>query len=85
MRRRFRAMATAALAAAMLRIAVGPCSPFSVTPELMRETADSIYDSATQQSYLRLNLQSALDAVMNSVPTGTTQQTAEDLGPLDWK
>jgi subtilisin family serine protease len=49
---------------------------------LMRNTADTIYDSVTGQNYLRLNLDRALDAIMPGDDVGSTADTARQLGTI---
>lgn len=49
---------------------------------LMRNTADTVYDSVTGQSYLRLNLQHALDAIVPADDFGSTTSTADALGTV---
>jgi subtilisin family serine protease len=48
----------------------------------MRATADSFYDSATSQYYKRLNLESAIDALMPSDDYGSSVASAFNLGAL---
>ncbi len=50
--------------------------------DLMRSTADSVWDATTQQSYSRLNLAAALDAIMPTDDYGSTLATAHELGDL---
>ncbi|MCO6047421.1 S8 family serine peptidase [Aeoliella sp. ICT_H6.2] len=47
----------------------------------MRETADTFYDSATSQSYLRLNMESAINALMPEDDYGASD-SAHGLGTL---
>ncbi|MEX0584999.1 MAG: hypothetical protein WD176_00040, partial [Pirellulales bacterium] len=49
---------------------------------LMRTTADMVFDSATSQSYARLNVQRALDTLMPSDDYGSDSQSAANLGHL---
>ncbi len=49
---------------------------------VMRNTADSIYDSATNQSYKRLNLQAAINSIIPADEFGNTSSTAYSLGTL---
>jgi len=51
--------------------------------DLMVNTADTVYDQATGQSYYRLNLGRAIDAVMPDDDFGSSTDTAYDLGTLD--
>lgn len=46
----------------------------------MRNTADTVWDSATSQNYLRLNVGRALDAILPDDEFGSTAATALDLG-----
>lgn len=46
----------------------------------MMSTADSFFDAATNQSYQRLNVQSAIQALMPTDDYGSTSETAHDLG-----
>ncbi|MBX3413921.1 MAG: S8 family serine peptidase [Pirellulales bacterium] len=48
----------------------------------MRNTADTIFDSATNQNYLRLNLDRAIDSLMPGDDVGSTAGTAQNLGSL---
>ncbi len=48
----------------------------------MRATADSFFDSATSQNYLRLNLSAAIDSLLPDDDYGSTTGTAHDLGNL---
>ena len=48
----------------------------------MIDTADSFYDSATSAYYNRLNLESAIDALMPTDDYGSTVATAYDLGTI---
>ena len=48
----------------------------------MRDTADMFWDSATSQSYHRLNLGAALDALIPNDDFGSTLGAAHDLGAL---
>ena len=48
----------------------------------MIDTADSFYDSATNANYSRLNLESAIDALMPADDYGSTAATAHNLGTL---
>lgn len=50
--------------------------------DLMRNTADTFYDSATSASYLRLNLQAAIDAIMPADDYGSTVAEACAAGSL---
>lgn len=50
--------------------------------DLMRRTADSVFDSLTNQNYLRLNIDKALDALMPSDDYGSSAGSARDLGRL---
>ncbi|MHB1033679.1 MAG: S8 family serine peptidase [Pirellulales bacterium] len=49
---------------------------------LMRDTADRVFDPATNQSYARLNLDRALDAIMPKDDFGSTPSAAFNLGAL---
>ncbi len=49
---------------------------------LMYSTADTFYDTPTQQSYQRLNLQAAIDAVMPADDYGSSVHTAHAMGTL---
>lgn len=49
---------------------------------LMRNTADTVYDAQTGLDYRRLNLQRALDAVMPEDDFGSNRAMAEDLGTI---
>lgn len=49
---------------------------------LMVNTADTIYDSATNQSYKRLNLERALQAIMPTDDYGSTADAAHQLGTI---
>jgi hypothetical protein len=49
---------------------------------LMRSTADTVFDSVTSQNYLRLNVRKALDALVPSDDFGSDAQHAADLGSL---
>ncbi len=49
---------------------------------LMRSTADTLYDGATGQSYLRLNLERALDTLMPQDDFGSDSASAYDLGTI---
>ncbi len=48
----------------------------------MRDTADIFYDTATNASYHRLNVQAALDALMPTDDYGSDAASANDLGTL---
>ncbi len=50
--------------------------------EVMRNTADTIYDAATNQEYLRLNIQRALDAIMPADDFGSSADAAFQLGTI---
>lgn len=50
--------------------------------EIMRNTADVIYDNATSQYYTRLNVMRALDAVMPADDYGSSLATAAQLGTV---
>jgi hypothetical protein len=50
--------------------------------ELMRNTADVIYDAATNQDYLRLNVQRALDTIMPDDDFGSSVDSAHQLGTI---
>ena len=50
---------------------------------LMINTADTVYDQVTGQSYFRLNLSRAIDAVMPDDDFGSSTETAYDLGTID--
>jgi subtilisin family serine protease len=50
--------------------------------DLMRQTADMIYDAATGQSYHRLNLQRAVETAIGDDDFGSTVATAESMGQL---
>jgi len=66
--------------AAMTRIAVAPCSPFSVTAELMREAAELARDKG-----VRLHTHLAETADEDEFCRRTYRQTpAEYLAELDW-
>jgi subtilisin family serine protease len=49
---------------------------------LMRNTADTIHDAQTNQDYLRLNVQRALDAIMPADDYGSTAESACQLGTI---
>ncbi|MGI9428863.1 MAG: S8 family peptidase, partial [Bythopirellula sp.] len=49
----------------------------------MNATADSFFDSETNANYNRLNLESAIDAIMPTDDYGSTVGSAYDLGTLD--
>lgn len=49
---------------------------------LMRQTADTVYDAVTRQNYLRLNLDRALATIMPADDFGSTVETAHQLGAL---
>lgn len=50
--------------------------------ERFRETADQIWDTSTQSTYLRLNLRAAIESVFSDPPT-REQPPATDLGVID--
>jgi len=50
--------------------------------EVMRNTADTIYDAVTHQEYLRLNIQRALDAIMPADDFGSSASAAFQLGTI---
>ena len=50
--------------------------------DVMRSTADLVYDAATGQSYYRLNLDRALDEIMPADDFGSQAYAAYDLGNL---
>lgn len=50
--------------------------------DLMRTTADTIYDGLTGQNYLRLNLDRALNAVLPPDDFGSDAASAHDLGTV---
>jgi len=50
--------------------------------DLMRQTADMVYDAATDQSYHRLNLQRAVETAIGDDDFGSTVATAESMGEL---
>ena len=49
---------------------------------VMRSTADSVFDSVTGASYLRLNVQHAIDAILPADDFGSTAATAFSLGTI---
>ena len=49
---------------------------------VMRSTADSVFDSVTGASYLRLNVQHAIDSIMPADDFGSTAATAFSLGTV---
>jgi len=51
--------------------------------DLMVTTADTVFDPITGQSYNRLNLAAAFDAIMPADDFASTQSAAHELGPLD--
>lgn len=51
--------------------------------ETIYETADTIWDSATNQSYRRLNIRAAIDAVIPDDEYGSSAATAHDMGELE--
>lgn len=53
--------------------------------DIMRNTADVIYDAATNANYQRLNLQKALDSVVGADDYGSTAASAAKLGALSQK
>ncbi len=50
---------------------------------VIRDTADWVFDPATNQSYRKLNLARAMDAVIPADDIGSTTSTARSLGTLD--
>jgi len=50
--------------------------------DLMRSTADLVYDAATGQNYHRLNVRRALDRIMPEDDVGSYAYAAEDLGTV---
>ena len=50
--------------------------------DVMRDSADWIYDSVTSSSYARLNLEAAVTSIMGADDYGSTVATAENLGSL---
>jgi len=50
--------------------------------ELMQNTADTVLDPATRQTYCRLNLEQAIDTIMPDDDFGSNAQAAFDLGTL---
>jgi subtilisin family serine protease len=50
--------------------------------DLLRRTADTIYDTATSASYQRINLERALTTLIGSDDYGSTEGAALALGPL---
>jgi len=48
----------------------------------MRNTADTIFDSITNQNYLRLNLNRAIDSLMPADDVGSTAASAQALGTM---
>jgi hypothetical protein len=50
--------------------------------DLLRDTADRVYDAQTQQSYHRIDLQSALDTIMPPDDFGSTLSSARQLGTV---
>lgn len=75
-----------AAASVLLREAYQFVGVTEVTPgtlsNLMRSTADVIYDAATNQQYCRLNLQRALEAIMPADDYGSSAEAAHRLGTL---
>jgi subtilisin family serine protease len=53
--------------------------------DILRNTANVIYDSATQANYRRLNLQRALDTIVGADDFGSTAADAAKLGALGQK
>ncbi len=51
--------------------------------DLMCSTADTIYDSLTGKTYLRLDIESAIDAIMPNDDFGSTADAAYQLGTVD--
>ncbi|REJ93638.1 MAG: hypothetical protein DWQ35_09810 [Planctomycetota bacterium] len=49
---------------------------------VMQSTADQVWDAATNQSYARLNIEAAIDAVMPADDYGSTLATAYGLGTV---
>ncbi|UQX88366.1 8-oxoguanine deaminase [Jatrophihabitans telluris] len=68
----------------MLRIAVAPCSPFSVTAELMRDSAELARSSGLQGVRMHTHLAETLDedSFCRETFGRTPAQYAEDLGWL---
>ncbi len=73
-------------AAVLLREALEFAGSIDVTQEtiykVMIDTADTIYDRVTGQSYHRLNLSQAIDAVMRADDFGSSEAEAHQLGTL---
>jgi hypothetical protein len=73
-------------AAVLIREAMAFAGRTNITQDqiyqVMTHTADWVYDSATAQSYRRLNMQRALDYVMPADDHGSTAATARSLGTV---
>lgn len=74
-------------AAVIIRQAMEFAGMTNITQDMiynhMMANADTFYDSATNLSYKRLNLQKAVDALMPSDDYGSTTGTAHNLGLLN--
>jgi hypothetical protein len=68
----------------LLREALQLAGASSITQDtintIMRQTADSVFDPATGQSYLRINVGRALDSIMPADDYGSTAAAAYNLG-----
>ncbi len=73
-------------ASVLIREAMELVGYSNITQEMIYDhmvaTADSIFDSITSQSYNRLNLEAAIDALLPDDDYGSTVATAQDLGNL---
>ena len=76
-----------AAASVLLREAYELVGVQSVTQDdlydLMRSTADTIYDAATAQNYLRLNLDRALHSILPADDYGSDAAAPQTLGTID--
>lgn len=76
-------------ASVLIREALGDLGQTNVDQQviydILRNTADVIFDAATSANYRRLNLQKALDSIVGADDFGSTEATAEKLGALSQK
>ena len=74
-------------AAVLVRQAFGIAGVSGITQDViyehLRETADEVYDSVTDQTYLRVNLDEALKQALPEDLVGDDVATAENLGDLE--
>ena len=73
-------------AGVLVRQAMQLASYDQITPssiyDTLKDTADSVYDSETEQSYSRLNMTAAIESILSEDDVGSTLQTAHAIGEV---